>query len=111
MKENKFLPIGTIVKVKDSKELFMITSYCVFPTGTELKSSKEIAPKRKMYEYGGCFYPQGILSSDIALAWNHGDITEVVHKGYVNDDYNEFNEILNKNYDQAKKVFETGNAE
>ena len=51
MKE-RFLPIGTVVLLKGGKKEIMITSYCIFPTNTEIKDGKEEKAQRKMYEYG-----------------------------------------------------------
>ena len=67
MKE-RFLPIGTVVLLKNGKKEVMITSYCIFPNNVELKNGKEVKPEKKIYEYGGCIYPEGILDSNTVCA-------------------------------------------
>ena len=46
MEENKmpekFLPIGTVVLLKNGKKEVMITSYCIFPNNTEYKEGQEV---------------------------------------------------------------------
>ncbi|MBO5120749.1 MAG: DUF4176 domain-containing protein, partial [Bacilli bacterium] len=53
MEENKmpekFLPIGTVVLLKNGKKEVMITSYCIFPNNTEIKDGQEVKPTKKMY--------------------------------------------------------------
>ena len=44
MKE-RFLPIGTVVLLKNAKKPLMITSFCIFPTGTEIREGKEVKVK------------------------------------------------------------------
>ena len=44
----KFLPIGTVVKLKGGTKKIMITSYLVFPNNRNGKS--------EMFEYGACPY-------------------------------------------------------
>ena len=49
MKE-KFLPIGTVVLLKDATKKVMITSYLIFAKGDQ--------EEKNMYDYGGCPYPE-----------------------------------------------------
>ena len=110
MKE-RFLPIGTVVLLKGAKKELMITSYCVFPTGTEFKNGEEVKAEQKMYEYGGCPYPEGILDSNAINAFNHDQIDKILHMGYETDSQKEFSRILNGGYKIYKDKFETANPE
>ncbi len=106
MKE-RFLPIGTVVLLHGAKKALMITSYCVFPTGTQLqKDGTQTEPEKKMYEYGGCTYPEGVLESNTIHAFNHKDIEKILHMGYETDEEKEFIAILNGGYEIYKKKFE-----
>lgn len=99
MKEikEKFLPIGTVVKLNGGEKKAMITSYLIFPTG-----SAEI---KDVYDYGACTFPQGIIDSKSAVGFNHSDIAEVIHMGLEDDDYNELNDLLKKHSEEFKSQF------
>ena len=102
----RFLPIGTVVLLKGGNKQIMITTYGIFPTKKEYSKGKEVALERKIYEYGGCTYPEGILSSDTACAFNHNQIEKICYMGYVTDEYKDFSKVLNENYDKLKAQME-----
>lgn len=92
MKEEKFLPIGTIVMLKNGTRKVMITSYLII-TGGQAQTKEQ-----KMFDYGGCPYPAGIIESSYAVGFNHNQIEKVVHMGHIDEEQKELSEILNKNY-------------
>lgn len=111
MKE-RFLPIGTVVLLKGAKKELMITSYCIFPTGKEIdKEGKEVSPQQKMYEYGACTYPEGIMDSNMIHAFNHNQIDKILYMGYETDTQKELSKILNGGYEIYKKKFEEAKLE
>ena len=83
---DKFLPIGTVVLLKDGNKKVMITSYLIFPTGND--------EKKDMYDYGGCLYPEGVIDSKTGIGFNHDQIVEVCHYGHEDDDYKELSKTL-----------------
>ena len=97
MKEEKFLPIGTVVLLKDGKKKVMILSYLIFPTGE--------AEHKEMYDYGGCAYPEGVVDSKVGIGFNHDQIAEIVHMGHVDDDYRELNDTLKQYAQDFKKLY------
>ena len=103
----RFLPIGTVVLLKGGTKQVMITTYGIFPTKKEYSAGKEVELEKKIYEYGGCTYPEGILNSDTACAFNHNQIEKVCYMGYVTDEYKDFNKKLNENYDVIKSKLES----
>ncbi len=105
MKE-RFLPIGTVVLLKGAKKEIMITSYCIFPTGKQIKDGQEITPDQKMYEYGACAYPEGILDANTTHAFNHDQIEKILYMGYESDQQKELSRILNGGYEIYKKKYE-----
>ena len=98
MKEDKFLPIGTIVLLKNGTKKVMITSYLIITGG------KDKEKEQKMFDYGGCPYPAGIIESGNAVGFNHDQIDKVVHLGHVDDEQKQLNEILNKNYENFQSL-------
>ena len=106
MKE-RFLPIGTVLLLKGGKKEVMITSYCIFPTNIQIKDGKAVKPDQKMYEYGGCIYPEGILDSSMSCAFNHNQIEKILHMGYESPAQEKLSKTLNMGYDQYKQKYET----
>ena len=60
----KFLPIGTVVMLKGGTKRVMITGFC----------SIEGNNMNKMWDYSGCMYPEGFLSSKQTCLFNHEQI-------------------------------------
>ena len=102
----KFLPIGTVVLLKGGKKEVMITSYCIFPNNTEVKDGEEVKAQKKMYEYGGCIYPEGILDSNMVCAFDHSQIEKICYMGYETEAQKELSKILNGGYEIYKKKYE-----
>lgn len=60
------------------------------------------------FEYGGCFYPQGLIGDQI-MYFNHEDISKIIFTGYSDDD----NELMVDNINEwyEKSGFTKGNIE
>ena len=80
----KYLPIGTVVMLKGGTKRVMITGFCTMAT-----DNKDI-----MYDYSGCMYPEGFLSSDQTALFNHDQIAQVYHMGLVDEEEKKFKETL-----------------
>lgn len=80
----KFLPIGTIVKLKKSDALFMIAGY-----SASLKKDKN-----KKYDYMSYIYPIGFNSKEDNYVFNYGDIEKIVFNGYKDKSYNNMLNII-----------------
>ena len=108
MEENKrFLPIGTVVLLKNGKRKLMITSYCIMPNGDVYDKNGKVENVPKMFEYGACFYPEGMVTSDQLFAFNHDQIDKVCFKGYETEDSKELSTVLNKGLEELKKHVES----
>ena len=83
-KLNKYLPIGSIVELKNNDKKFMITGYF----------SLECDDSIKIYDYVGCLYPEGVISSSQTLLFNHDQIEKVYHLGLVDDEEKQFKQKL-----------------
>lgn len=82
----KYLPIGTVVMLKGGKKRAMITGFCSIP--------KE--DTNSMYDYSGCTYPEGFVSSDVVCLFNHDQIEKVYFKGFVDEEELNFKDKLNE---------------
>ena len=102
--KERFLPIGTVVLLKGGKRELMITCYSVIPNGKIYDKDGEIDNSTKqVFEYGGCFYPEGMISSDRILVFNHDQIEKICYIGYETEQHKALSDILNKNYENMKK--------
>lgn len=81
----KYLPIGTVVMLKGGSKRLMITGFCSMPMDN----------KSQMFDYTGCMYPEGLLSSDQAALFNHAQIDKVYHLGLVDEEEKTFKKTLN----------------
>ena len=83
MKE-KYLPIGTVVKLKKVDKNVMIIGFCGLNKNDD-----------KVFDYVGCLYPEGILSSNEVSMFNHDQIENVLFNGYINEEEKMFKDNLN----------------
>ena len=88
MNMDKYLPIGTVVILKNGEKKLMITGFHAL----SMLDNKPIS-----FDYSGCMYPEGVLSSDESFLFNHDMINEVCFIGYENEEEKEFNEKLKEN--------------
>lgn len=72
----KFLPVGSVVKIKGSPGKMMITGFLRIKIGMETK---------KIYDYSGCFYPIGYTGDKNVFCFNHDDIEEIYHVAPADD--------------------------
>ena len=83
--KEKYLPIGTVCLLKDGKKKLMITGFCT------------VAQKdSKIYDYNACLYPEGILSTDQAIVFNHDQIDKIYYMGYSDKDEKSFKKSLSE---------------
>lgn len=80
----KFLPIGTVVLLKGGKKRLMITGFCSF----------DEEKKDKAYDYTGCLYPEGIISSKQMALFNHNQIEKVFYLGLRDEEEQKFKQKL-----------------
>ena len=92
----KYLPIGTIVVLKNATKRIMITGFASMSPETG----------DTIYDYSGCPYPEGFLNYNQVLVFNHDHIDKVYHKGYTDDESEEFQRIL---IEQLNKMDEKEN--
>lgn len=82
--EKKYLPIGTVVLLKGATKRIMICGFCCHGTGEN----------DKMFDYVGCLSPEGFISSDKNLLFNHDQIDKIINMGFIDEEEKEFKEKL-----------------
>ena len=83
---NKFLPIGTVVLLKGGKKRAMITGFCSIAQENQ----------EKIYDYSGCVYPEGYLSSNQVCLFDHDQIEKIFFVGFEDEEEIMFKDKLNK---------------
>lgn len=95
MKE-KYLPIGSVVLLENGSKRVMINGFCA------------IDPKnpQKIFDYSGVLFPEGSLSSDQALLFDHTQVARIDHLGLEDQEEKDFkvklNTLLEKMYESQK---------
>jgi hypothetical protein len=74
--KEKFLPIGTVVMLKDGTKRVMISGFC----------SSAAEDTETIWDYTGCPYPEGYISSNQTCLFNHDQIVEVYSMGLEDDE-------------------------
>lgn len=82
----KYLPIGTVVLLKGGKKRAMITGFC----------SVAQENQEKIYDYSGCVYPEGYLSSNQVCLFDHEQIEKIFFLGFEDEEEKVFKDKLNK---------------
>ncbi len=80
----KFLPIGTVVLLKGATKRLMITGFCSYDEQT----------RDKAYDYTGCLYPEGIISSKKMALFDHSQIEKIYYLGLRDKEEIEFKQKM-----------------
>lgn len=89
----KYLPIGSVVLLKNGKKRLMITGYATI----------DMEKKDKIFDYCGCIFPCGIISTDQTLLFNHEDITKIFAVGYQDEEQKEYVNKIKENLTEENK--------
>jgi hypothetical protein len=84
MKKSGFLPIGSVVKLKDTQDqLFMIFGW--------LQKSLQ---KGEIFDYIAVMYPEGLANRIMCFYFNEADIKEVLFEGFRNEKEQEYRDYV-----------------
>lgn len=86
MMMKEYLPIGSVVLLRDASKKLMITGIQPVPSDEP----------EKVYDYIGVVYPEGYLGSEYNFLFNHSDINDVVFRGYTNPERDRFIQVLDE---------------
>ncbi len=76
----KFLPVGTVVLLENGSKRVMINGFCTMDANKP----------DKIYDYSGVLFPEGSLSSDQTLLFDHSQIVRVDHYGLEDQEEKDF---------------------
>lgn len=89
----KYLPIGTIVLLKNATKNVMITGFASMSPETG----------EQIFDYSGCPYPEGFLNYNEVCVFNHDQIDKVVFQGYADEQEDEFKKLLVEQLEKIKE--------
>ena len=78
--KEKYLPVGTVVLLANGSKRVMINGFCTMDANKP----------DKIYDYSGVLFPEGSLSSDQTLLFDHSQIVRVDHYGLEDQEEKEF---------------------
>lgn len=85
-----YLPIGSIVLLKNATKKIMVYG-----------RKQMAADTGEMFDYVACLYPEGNISDEYTLLFNHEQIEQVIFRGFSNVEDEKFvSEILNSGDDK-----------
>jgi len=76
----KYLPVGTVVLLQNGTKRVMINGFCTM----------DASKPDKVYDYSGVLFPEGSLSSDQTLLFDHNQIVRIDHIGLEDQEEKEF---------------------
>ena len=85
-KRDNYLPLGTVVLLKNGKKRLMITGFCLVPDDD----------KTKVFDYTGCLFPEGVINSKQSLMFNHDQIEKIYFVGLEDEEEKQFKKKLNE---------------
>ncbi|QBZ23956.1 DUF4176 domain-containing protein [Bacillus cereus] len=83
--KEKFLPNGSIVLLKGGTKKIVIYG----------RKQKLMVKEPAMYDYIGCFYPEGYINPEYTFVFNHEDIEEIIFVGFIDEEEEAFVGLLN----------------
>lgn len=76
---NMYLPIGSVVLLKNATKRLMIIAIKTTDTGSLIE-----------YDYGAVLYPEGYISANKIYLFNNKDVAKVFYPGYDDDERRQF---------------------
>lgn len=88
---DKVLPLGSVVLLKDAKRYLVVIGYLIIEDGSN-----------KVWDYMGCAYPIGTISSEATLVFDTEQIDKVIFEGYSDEEGEAFREKVSKSIGDEK---------
>ena len=90
---DSLLPIGSVVLLKESTKRVMIIGL----VQKQLKDGDSV-----IWDYSGCFYPEGFMGPDRTFLFNNDQIDKVFALGYQDAEQFEFQEKIEQAWKEIK---------
>ena len=80
---NRYLPIGSVILLKDGEKRLMIYGVEQRESGTD-----------KIWDYVACLFPEGNMDLEHTYIFNHEQIDKIYYLGLQDEEQYEFNKKL-----------------
>jgi len=80
---NKYLPIGSVILLKEGEKRLMIYGVKQKESGTD-----------KIWDYAACLFPEGNIDLEHTYIFNHEQIDKIYHLGLQDEEQYEFNKNI-----------------
>lgn len=77
--DNKFLPVGSVVLLKDATRPVVVIGYAAVEEGSN-----------EIWDYLGCAYPIGVIGNNGNLLFKRNQIEKILFTGYIDEEGKEF---------------------
>lgn len=101
--QEKYLPIGSVVLLKGGKKELMVMGYDIIPDGDAYDKNGKVDVSDKIFDYGGCVYPEGMVTSNQIFAFNHEQIEKVSFIGYQTESQENLSNLLKQTHKEVEK--------
>ena len=91
MKIRDFLPVGSVVLLKNGEKKLMVCGI----------KQTEVGGSEKEYDYLGVLYPEGHIGDEFQYLFNAEDIDKVYFRGYENEEREAFLDRLEDIYERS----------
>lgn len=85
------LPLGSVISLNGVEHRIMILGYARYKEND----------KSQLYDYVGCYFPEGYTGNKNGVIFNHSDISSLFYLGYTNADSVAFMQKVNEVMDSA----------
>lgn len=90
MQIKELLPIGSIVLLEEGEKRLMISGIM----------QSDASGNGEEYDYLGVLYPEGHIGDQFQYLFNHKDISEIIFRGFEDDERVKFLEKLSSLYNK-----------
>ena len=89
--EEDFLPVGSVVLLKEATRPVVVIGYMVVEEG-----------QSEIWDYLGCAYPIGVIGNENNLLFQKNQIDKVLHIGFANEEGKQFLKDLGESVSKIK---------
>lgn len=86
------LPIGSVVLLKESKKRLMIQGRV-----------QKIKGRDEIFDYSGCYYPEGNINPEASYLFNHEQIERVYFIGFQDEEELQLQAYLQQRLEQLRE--------
>ena len=91
-----YLPVGSVVLLHNGKKPVVVIGYKVSSIDKKIIKDDKLQESDQVFDYCAVLYPEGLISSDLMIMFNHENIEKILHQGYVTEESKELSNLINQ---------------